>query len=98
MQEFQKVCMARGLSTELYSPAVVTTTLKQMLVGFLFVGHGVDDLMSGCQPFLILYAGSAHHYFAVAAADVGHQLSQGKQNASLSDYRTIREKEKLKFP
>lgn len=96
-QEFQKVCLSRGLSTELYAP-VITTTLKQMVVGFQFGGHGVDDLTSGCQPFIVSYAGSANHYLAVAAADVGNQLSQGEQNASLSDYRTIREKEKLKFP
>ena len=96
-QELQKVCMARGLSTELYAP-VITTTLKQMVVSFQFAGHGVDDLTSGCQPFLVAYSGSANHYLAVASADVGNQLSQGEQNASLSDYRTIREKEKLKFP
>jgi hypothetical protein len=34
----------------------------------------------------------------VAAADVGNQLSQGEQNATLSDYREIRAKEKVKFP
>ena len=96
-QELQKVCRARGVSGELYAP-VITTTLKQMVMGFQFSGHGVDDLTSGCQPFLVSYAGSAHHYVSVAAADVGNQLSQGDQNASLSDYRTIRDKEKLKFP
>ena len=96
-QEFQRVCMSRGLSAELYAP-IITTTLKQMVVSFQFAGHGVDDLTSGCQPFLVSYAGSANHYTAVAAADVGNQLSQGEQNASLSDYRSIREKERLKFP
>ncbi|KAI2498887.1 hypothetical protein MHU86_15578 [Fragilaria crotonensis] len=97
MQELQKVCMARGLATELHTP-VITTTLKQMVMGFQFAGFGIDDLTSGCQPFLVAYAGSANHYLAVAAADVGNQLSQGEQNASLSDYRSIREKEKVKFP
>lgn len=96
-QELQKVCMARGLSVELYNP-VITTTLKQMVVGFQFGGHGADDLTSGCQPFLVAYAGSANHYQAVAAASVSNQLSQGEQNASLSDYREIRDKEKVKFP
>ncbi|KAI2494662.1 adenylate kinase [Fragilaria crotonensis] len=89
--------MARGLATELHTP-VITTTLKQMVMGFQFAGFGIDDLTSGCQPFLVAYAGSANHYLAVAAADVGNQLSQGEQNASLSDYRSIREKEKVKFP
>lgn len=69
-----------------------------MVVGLQFVGHGVDDLTSGCQPFLVAYAGGTHHYLALADASVGNQLSQGEQNASLSDYRTIREKEKLRFP
>lgn len=96
-QEFQKICMARGLSTELYTP-IVTTTLKQMIVGLQFAGHGSDDLTSGCQPFLVAYSGSAHHYQAVAAASIANQLAQGEQTASLSDYRTIREKEKVKFP
>lgn len=83
MQELQKVCMARGLATELHTP-VITTTLKQMVMGFQFAGFGIDDLTSGCQPFLVAYAGSANHYLAVAAANVG--------------YRSIREKEKVKFP
>ena len=96
-QELQKVCMARGLSTELYAP-VITTTLKQMVVAFQFAGYGPDDLSSGCQPFLVSYAGSAHHYSALAAASVGNQLSQGEQTASLTDYRSIRDKEKVKFP
>lgn len=96
-QEFHKVCMARGLSTEYYAP-IVTTSLKQMVVGFQFVGHGPDDLASGCQPFLVTYSGKDDHYRAVAAADEGNQLSRGEQNANLSDYREIRAKEKVKFP
>lgn len=91
--------MAQGLSTELYAPVITTTLLKQMVVGFRCVGHGSDNLTSGCQPFLVSYAESANHYQAVAAASVGNQLSaQSEQNASLADYRAIRDKEKLKFP
>ena len=96
-QEFQRVCMSRGLSTELYVP-VITTTLKQMVIGFQFIGHGADDLGTGCQPFMVSYAGSTNHYQALAAASVGNQLSHGDQSASLADYRTIRETEKIKFP
>ena len=51
--------MSRGLATELYTP-VVTAALKQMIVSFQFVGHGVDDLATGCQPFLVTYTGSAN--------------------------------------
>lgn len=96
-QELHKVCMARGLSTEIYVP-IVTTTLKQVLAGFHFVGNGSDDLASGCQPFLVAYAGSAHHYQAIAAANIGNQLALGEQNASLSDYHSIRDSGKLRFP
>ena len=96
-QEFQRVCMARGLSTDIYTP-VVTAGLKQMIAGMQFVGHGVDDLCTGCQPFQVAYAGSANHYRALADASVSNQLSQGEQNASLADYRTIREQERIKFP
>jgi hypothetical protein len=91
------VCMSRGLATELYTP-IVTTGLKQMIVSFNFIGHGPDDLSSRCQPILVSYAGSSHHYRALEAARVGNQLSQGEQNASLSDYRTIKDKAKVRFP
>ena len=40
-QEFHKVCMSRGLSTDLYAP-VITATLKQMVTGLQFVGHGSE--------------------------------------------------------
>ena len=89
--------MAKGLATELYTP-VVTTSLKQMVTGFQFVGHGADDLSTGCQPFQVAYSGGAHHLQALANASIGNQLEQGDQNASLTDYRTLREKEKVKFP
>jgi hypothetical protein len=71
-QEFHKVCMARGLSTEYYAP-VMTTLVKQMVVGFQFVGHGPDDLPSGCEPFLVKNSGNDDHYTAVVAADEGNQ-------------------------
>lgn len=96
-QELQKVCMARGLSTELYVP-VITSTLKQMVVSLQFTGYGADDLTSGCQPFLVAYAGTDHHYLASSAASVGNQLAQGEHNASLADYRTNRDTEKVQFP
>lgn len=96
-QEFQRVCMARGLSAELYTP-IVTAALKQMVLGFQFIGHGVDNLNTGLQPFLVSYAGNAHHLQALEAASVGNQLSQGNHNAALSDYRALREREKVKFP
>lgn len=97
VQEFQRVCMARGLSTELHVP-IVTATLKQMVVGLQFVGHSVDDLSTGCQPFLVSFAGGSNHLQALEAASIGNQLAQGEQNASLADYRTLREREKIKFP
>ena len=67
VQEFQRVCMARGLSMEFYVP-VVTASLKQMIVGFQIVGHGVDDLGSGCQPFMVALTGSTNHRQALEAA------------------------------
>ena len=44
------------------------------------------------------YAGSANNMLAMDAASVGNQLAQGEQSASLADYRTLREREKVKFP
>lgn len=98
VQELQKVlvCMARGLVTELYTPVVITN-LKQMLNGFQFVGHGADDLGTGCQPFLVTYLGGTHHLQALANTSIDNQLEQGDQNASLTDCRTQRDKEKVKF-
>ena len=97
VQEFNRVCMARGLAQELYAP-VVTAALKQMALGFLFVGHGVDDLGTGLQPFLVAYAGNVHHLQTLEAASVSEQLSQGDHSATLEDYRTLREREKMRFP
>ena len=96
-QEMQKICMSRGLSTALYVP-VVTTTLKQMVIGLQFPGNGADNLTTGCQPFLVSYANKAHHMQVTAAAAVADQLAQGEHNATLADIRTIREGEKNKFP
>ena len=95
-QEFQRVCHERKLSTEIYVP-IITTNLKQMLLSFQFVGHGVDDLNTGCQPFLVTYACGAHHVEALATASLGNQMSQGDHQANLADIRTIREKERIKF-
>ncbi|KAI2506961.1 hypothetical protein MHU86_7458 [Fragilaria crotonensis] len=97
VQEFRRVCMARGLSTKLYTP-IVMLALKQIIQGFQFVGHGVDDLSTGCQPFQVAYASSANHLQALATASIVNQLAQGEQSASLADYRTLRDKEKVKFP
>ncbi|KAI2501775.1 hypothetical protein MHU86_12695 [Fragilaria crotonensis] len=69
-----------------------------MIVGFLFVGHGVDDLSSGCQPFQVAYSGTANHLESLAVASISHQLAQGDQSTSLTDYATIKEKEKVRFP
>ena len=86
---------ARGrLSTELYVPAVSTTTLKQMIVGLRFPGLSSDDLATGCQQFLVAYAGKSHHLQVTAASSsVANQLAQGDQSASLADIRTICEGE-----
>ena len=97
VQEFQRVCMARGLSSEFYVP-VVTSSLKQMIVGLQFVGHGIDDLSSGCQPFMVVFSGSTNHRQALEAANVGNQLAQGEHSASLADYVTLRAGEKIRFP
>ena len=96
-QELQRVCMARGLSTALYTP-VVNATLKQMVTGFQFMGHGVDDLSTGCQPFLVSYSGTASNVQALVVARLGDLLAQGEQSATLTDIRTLREREKVKFP
>ena len=96
-QEFQRVCRERKLSTEIFAP-IVTTSLKQMIVSFQFVGYGVNDLSTGCQPFQVTYSGGVNHMEALDTASIGNQLSQGEHNATLADIRTIREKEKVKFP
>jgi hypothetical protein len=97
VQEFQRVCSARGLAPDLFTP-VVTASLKQMVTGFQFVGLGIDDLASGCQPFAVSYAGGTSHLQALESAEIGNQLSQGEHTASLADYRTLRDQEKVKFP
>lgn len=51
-QECKRVCMVRGLAIELYTP-VVTASLKQTVLGFQFVGLGMDDLTSCWQPFAV---------------------------------------------
>lgn len=97
-QEMLKVCMAQGLLTELYVP-VVTTILKKMIMGFQSPGgHSADNLTTGCQPFMVAFAGKAHHLHVTTASSVANQLAQGKHNASLADNCTICEGEKIKFP
>lgn len=99
VHEFQRVCMARGLSLTKLCMLIVTAALKQMIMGFQFVGHGVDKLSTGCQPFQVAYyAGSANPLQAVAAASIGNQQAQGKQSASLANYWILQDKEKVKFP
>lgn len=95
VQEFQRVCMARGLITDIYTP-VVTASFKQMIVSLQFVGNGIDDLGTGCQTFHVSYSGNAnkHYQQALEDANVSNQLAQGEQkNASLFDYRTTRQRE-----
>ncbi len=91
--------MARGLLTELYVP-VVTTILKQMIMGFQSPGghSSAGNLTTDCQPFMVAYAGKAHHLHVTTASSVANQLAQGEHNASLADNCTIREGEKIKFP
>ena len=96
-QEFAKVCQLKGLAPELYCP-VVTTSLKQMVVGFAFAGVGPDDLASGCNPFQVTYAGARDYYAAQAAAGVAQQLDQGLHNANLADIQAIKDKERVRFP
>lgn len=90
-QELTCVCAARGLTPDVYCPAV-STGLNQMVASLNFAGHGPDDLTAGCQPFLVTYTGSDDHYHAMDQAMVANQLDQGMANASLADVRKIREK------
>lgn len=96
-QEMTRVCVGRGLTPDLYCP-VVTTGVKQMIASLNFAGNGPDDLTAGCQPFLVAYTGANDHYRALDHAMVANQLEQGTANASLSDIRDIRDKEKVKMP
>ncbi|KAI2499470.1 hypothetical protein MHU86_14990 [Fragilaria crotonensis] len=96
-QELTKVCVDRGLTPDLYCPAV-TTSLKQMIASLNFVGNGPDDLGAGCQPFLVVYTSQAEHYRALDEANVANQLDQGTASASLADIRDIRDKESQAAP
>jgi hypothetical protein len=95
-QDFQRVCIERRLSTEIYVP-IVTTNVKQMILGFQFAGHGMDDFSTWSQPFLVTYSGGAHHVEALNAASLGNQQAEGDQNENLADIRTIGER-KIAFP
>ena len=96
-QELTRVCVGRGLTPDLYCP-VVTSSLKQMIISLNFAGNGPDDLTAGCHPFMVVYTGASDHYRALDQAMVANQLDQGTANASLSDIRDIREKERVKMP
>ena len=96
-QELTRVCVGRGLTPDLYCPAV-STGLKQMVSSLNFAGNGPDDLAAGCQPFLVVYTSQNDHYRALDNATVANQLDQGTANASLADIREIREKEKVRMP
>ena len=61
----------RGLTTDLYCPAV-TTGLKQMVNSLNFAGNGPDDLAAGCQPFLVAYTTQHEHYLALDEATVAN--------------------------
>lgn len=89
----QKVCMARGLATELYI-SIIMAALKQMILGMQFVGHSIDDLTTRCQPFIVTYSGSANHLEALAASSIRNQLAQGEHSTRLEDYREIRKRER----
>jgi hypothetical protein len=95
--ELSKVCLVRGLAPELYCP-VVTTLVKQTITTFSFAGSGIDDLSSGCTPFLVSYAGAKAQQEANEVANLTMQLDQGTNQATLADVRSIREKEKVKLP
>ena len=56
-----------------------------MITGFQFVGHGADDLNTGCQPYMVSYAGNAHNVQALEKASITDLLAQGEQSATLTD-------------
>ena len=74
-QEFSRVCTGRGLSTDYYCPAV-TSSIKQLVTGLNFAGHGQDDISGGCQPFLVVYSGAEDHYRSMDNAILANQLDQ----------------------
>lgn len=96
-QEFTNVCLARGLAPELYAP-VVSTSIKQMVAGFAFAGTGPNDLAGGCSPFLVTYTGARALQEAQEVASTTQQLEQGSQNATLADIKSIKERERIRFP
>jgi hypothetical protein len=95
--ELSKVCLIRGLAPELYCP-VVTTAVKQTIITFTFAGSGIDDLTSGCNPFLVSYSGAKAQQEAREVANLSLQLDQGVNQATLADVRSIRDKEKVRLP
>ena len=77
--------MARGLSTELYKP-IITATLKQMVIGLQFVGHGVDNLSTACQPFLVSYA---RNYQQLASTGCGEYWQSTRPRRAERYARTL---------
>ena len=69
-----------------------------MISGFSFAGTGPNELAGGCSPFLVVYTGARALQEAQDVAATTHQLEQGSQNASLADIRSIKDKERIRFP
>jgi hypothetical protein len=69
-----------------------------MITSFMFAGSGVEDLTTGCQPFLVSYAGTKALQESNEVAGLAQQLEQGTTQTSLADVRAIRDKEHLKLP
>ena len=92
-----RVCTGRGLTPDVYCPAI-TTNIKQLIASLNFAGYGKDDITVGCQPFLVSYSGPEDHYRAMEDASFANQLDQGTANPSLADIREIRDKEMIKVP
>jgi hypothetical protein len=47
---------------------------------------------------MVVYSGNTNHTQALTDASISQQLALGDQNASLEDYRSLRSREKIKFP
>lgn len=96
-QECLAVCRTRGWAPELYAP-IITTTLKQVILAHQFAGTSTDDLTTGCNPFLVGYAGASDNAQLQEAAALGQQLEVGSHNVTLADVRTLKDKERIRFP
>lgn len=73
-QEMTGVCVARGLTPNLYSPAV-TTGIKQLVASHNIAGNGPNNLPAGCQSFLVqVYTNQSDHYRAKDDVMVANKL------------------------